>query len=118
MKRLPEVTTGDVGKTLDVRLGDEVDGEFTNVVFTGLVSSIEAHVWRQGVTETTLTASFTDESTGTVRVQCGGSSGWLATLTLPTNTDKVDYLIEYQVTFVDNNVETWGPDTLPVRRGR
>jgi hypothetical protein len=38
----------------------------------------------------------------------------LATLDL-TAGNVYTHLIEYQVTYLDGGVETWGPDVLPVR---
>ena len=114
MTTLATVVTGDVDRVRVVVIGQTVAGAFVAIDFTDLVDEVEAHVWRQGVTPVTLDAAFTDEAAGELTVQLGDATGWLATLDLSAG-NVYKHLIEYQITYLDGGVETWGPDTLPVR---
>jgi hypothetical protein len=114
MTKLATVVTGDVDDARVIVIGQTVAGAFVPIDFTGLVDEVEAHVWRQGVDSVTLAAAFTDEAAGELTVQFGDDTGWLATLVLPAGKE-YKHLIEYQVTYLDGGVKTWGPDTLPVR---
>lgn len=73
------------------------------------VTSVEAHVWKNGVTPVTLTATI-DVSTRIVTVQLGS---WLASVAAPGR-----YNFEIQVNFTSGSKLTWpeaGPDELHVR---
>lgn len=101
---LAPAVSGDVGDTRTVALNGVEDLDDA--------TSVEAHVWRYGVTEvTTLAASVTDATARTITVQLGGAEGWLATAA-PGR-----WFVEYEVTF-GATVITWPsqrPDVLQVR---
>lgn len=111
---LAQVTTGDIGRTRQIQLGElAADGTLTVIDFTGTVTSVEAHLSRPGVAAVTVTATMTTESTGIVTVDYGGAAGWLATLDIPAGVTRL-YYVEVEVTYTDSNVQTWRDIVQPV----
>lgn len=91
--------------------------DFRTAVLSGIedltnVSAIETHIWQHGTTPVTLTTAVLVAADRTIRFQLGDDEGWLATEATPGN-----WLVEYQLTFLDGTVLTWPqtPDVLPVR---
>ena len=111
---LASVVSGDVDDTTVVILGDEdASGTFTAINLSGIVSAVEAHVWRRTdrTDAATLTAAVTDDSAGEVTVTLGS---WLENLA--PSTDLEYWHLEIQVTFTSGKAQTWQVFRLPVRR--
>lgn len=95
---------GDVGDTITVTLG--------GIANLDTVSAVEAHVWKQGSTPATLTATVLDATACTIEVALGDDEGWLA------ETTSGRWNIEYELTFGDGSKLTWpqlSPDLVVVR---
>ena len=103
MTKLKTAVSGDVGDYRLVTLNgiDDLDA----------ITALEAHVWNTDVAPVTLTATVDDSTARRIRVELGGSSGWLATAA------RGRYHIEYELTF-GSTVLTWpggDPDQIDVR---
>lgn len=105
MTTLDSKVAGDTGQTLIVILRD--DGV---VVDLTTATAVEAHVWRYGITATTLTAAVTNPAAGEITIQL---DTWLETDATPGT-----WLLEYEVTFSPTLTSTWPsgrPDEFEVR---
>jgi hypothetical protein len=101
-----ERVAGDIGQYLDIQSG--------GIANLNGVTGVTGHAWRRN-THVALTASVIDADTGIVRIQLGGTGGWLPTVQVDS-TRKDVWQLEYQTEWGDGSTLTF-PTGRPLRLG-